>query len=227
MDDRPCRIAVLEDDEATRRYFEQCIRDNEALTLVASFRTLTEAKAWFGARDSQSSHGAEILLTDLGLPDGHGLDLIRALRTTHPSCEILVISVFGDAETVVDCVEAGAVGYIHKDSQPADVAQVILDVRRGASPISPMIARKLLERLRRTSATLPAADVSLTTAESEVLELIAWGYSYTEIARLRSVSIYTVQTHVKNLYRKLAVHSRSEAVYEATQLGLIGPLRTP
>ncbi len=141
MEDRRCRIAVLEDDEATRRYFEQCIRDNEELLLVASFRTLAEANAWFGDRSSQSSHGAEILLTDLGLPDGHGLDLIRSLRTTHPSCEILVISVFGDAETVVDCVEAGAVGYIHKDSQPADVAQVILDVRRGASPISPMIAR--------------------------------------------------------------------------------------
>jgi len=227
METRPCRVAVLEDDEPTRRYFEECIRGHDGLVLVASFRTLAEASAWFGSGSARELHEADVLLTDLGLPDGHGLPLIRALRTTHPSCEVLVISVFGDAETVVDCVEAGAVGYIHKDSQPADVAQVILDVRRGASPISPMIARKLLERLRGSPAVAPTTDVSLTTAESEVLELIARGYAHGEIARLRAVSIHTVQTHVKNLYRKLAVHSRTEAVYEATQLGLIGPLRTP
>jgi DNA-binding NarL/FixJ family response regulator len=217
----PWRVAVLEDDAGTRRYFEQCVRDHPGLELAAAFGTLSDAQAWF------SSHSADVLLTDLGLPDGHGLSLIRALRTSHPDCEILVISVFGDAETVVDCVEAGAVGYLHKDSAPEDVAQVILDVRRGASPISPMIARKLLERLRAPAAVAPAAEVTLTAAESEVLELIARGYAYAEIARLRGVSIHTVQTHVKHLYSKLAVHSRSEAVYEATQLGLLGPLRTP
>ena len=225
MEGTPCRVAVLEDDDATRRFFEQCVRDHPALALVASFRTLAEASAWFGDAAARPAHEADVLLSDLGLPDGHALSLIRALRTTHPRCEVLVISVFGDAETVVDCVEAGAVGYIHKDSQPEDVAQVILDVRRGASPISPMIARRLLERLRAPAAA-PAAPVTLTAAESEVLELIARGYAYAEIARLRGVTIHTVQTHVKHLYSKLAVHSRSEAVYEATQLGLLGPLRS-
>lgn len=220
MDASPCRVALLEDHEPTRRYFEQCVRANAGLRLVGSFGRLRDAEEFF-VRDE-----ADVLLTDLALPDGHGLTLIHRLRESHPECEVLVISVFGDEESVIACVEAGAVGYIQKDSQPDDVAQVILDVRRGASPISPMIARRLLERMRKPEAPPNAeATVTLTSSESEILELIARGYAYAEIARLRGVSISTIQTHVKHLYAKLAVHSRSEAVFEASQLGLIASLR--
>lgn len=216
-----CRVAILEDHAPTRDYFARCVRNHAALELVGCFASMREARAWFEMNE------ADVFLTDLGLPDGHGLSLIRSLRESHPRCEVLVISVFGDAETVIDCVEAGAVGYIHKDSQPEDVAKVILEVRSGASPISPMIARGVLERLRRQGGNeRPSADVALSPAESDVLELIARGYAYAEIARLRGVSIGTVQTHVKRLYAKLAVHSRSEAVFEATQLGLLGGLRS-
>ena len=121
-------------------------------------------------------------------------------------------------------------GYIHKDSRPADVAQVILDVKHGASPISPMIARKLLERLRRgqarpATAAATTVEVMLTPRESDVLELVARGYAYAEIARLQGVSMHTVQSHIKHLYAKLAVHSRSEAVFEASRMGLLGSLR--
>ena len=216
-----CRVAVLEDHTPTREYFAQCVRDHAGLALAGCFRSIREAQVWF------ASHEADVFLTDLGLPDGHALSLIRSLRASHPHCDVLVISVFGDAETVIDCVEAGAVGYIHKDSQPEDVAQVILEVRNGASPISPMIARGVLERIRgRTSVDREAAAVALSPTESEVLELIARGYAYAEIARLRGISIGTVQTHVKHLYAKLAVHSRSEAVFEATQLGLLESMRS-
>lgn len=221
MKTAPCRVAVLEDHGPTRDYFARCVRSHPALELAGCFGSIREARGWF------AGHDADVLLTDLGLPDGHGLSLIKALRESHPRCDVLVISVFGDAETVIDCVEAGAVGYIHKDPQPDDVAKVILEVRSGASPISPMIARGVLERLRARSANeRPAAEVSLSPAESDVIELIARGYAYAEIARLRGVSIGTVQTHVKRLYAKLAVHSRSEAVFEATQLGLLSSLRS-
>lgn len=218
----PWRVVVLEDDPPTQQYFAQCVRKHPELELAACLSSLGQARAWFAA------HDADVLLTDLGLPDGHGISLIRELRESRPRCEILVISIFGDADTVIDCVESGAVGYIQKDSQPEDVAQVILDVRNGASPISPMIARRLLERIRDRSSGPPAqVEIVLTPAESEVLELISRGYSYAEIARLRGVSIGTVQTHVKHLYAKLEVHSRSEAVFEATQLGLLGGSRVP
>jgi DNA-binding NarL/FixJ family response regulator len=136
-----------------------------------------------------------------------------------------VVSVFGDEDTVIACVEAGAVGYIHKDSTPADVAQVIVDVRQGASPISPMIARKLLERMRRKPVARTAPGGLLSPRESEVLELIARGYGYAEIARLQGVTMHTVQSHIKNLYGKLAVHSRSEAVFEATRMGLLDSMK--
>ena len=224
MTTTPWRVVVLEDDTDTRVFFEHCVAAHPQLQLSASFATLAEALGWFG------TNTADVLLTDLSLPDGHGLTLIRDVARRQPTCEILVVSVFGDEDTVLACVEAGAVGYIHKDSRPADVAQIIIDVKHGASPISPMIARKLLERLRRASSLASSAAsgigaVVLTPRESEVLELVARGYAYAEIARLQGVSMHTVQTHIKNLYAKLAVHSRSEAVFEASRMGLLGSLR--
>jgi DNA-binding NarL/FixJ family response regulator len=148
---------------------------------------------------------------------------------------MLVVSMFGDEENVVASIEAGAVGYVHKDDEAADIAQTLLAVKQGASPISPMIARHLLRRMQPRSAAQPdpalaldvdvsqAGDpaVSLTKREQEVLEYIARGFSYAEIARLQGITVHTVQTYIKKLYGKLAVHSRSEAVYEANRLGLL------
>jgi DNA-binding NarL/FixJ family response regulator len=147
-------------------------------------------------------------------------------------------------------------GYIHKDSAMDDVARTILDMRAGASPISPMIARRLLTRFQRGTSTTTdpigpagptaalarhhsradrgsqanepfalntfaqAADL-LTPREHEVLALIARGYSYAEVARLQTVTVHTVQSHIKRLYHKLAVSSKTEAVFEATRLGLL------
>jgi DNA-binding NarL/FixJ family response regulator len=138
---------------------------------------------------------------------------------------------FGDDEHVLASIEAGALGYIHKDCSPDDVAQVILEMKGGASPISPMIARKLLARYAglRTNALVAATSPQqpvggvrpLTAREQDVLSLIARGFSYAEVARLLSVSVHTVQAHIKSLYAKLAVHSKNEAVFEATRLGLI------
>ncbi|MEP7300706.1 MAG: response regulator transcription factor [Caldimonas sp.] len=219
------RVVLLEDDADTRMFFESCVAAHPMLALTGSFATLGRARAWFEANT------ADVLLTDLSLPDGHGLTLIREVALRQPACEILVVSVFGDEESVLACVEAGAVGYIHKDSRPDDVAQVIIDVMYGASPISPMIARKLLDRLHRGAARALAppapgfVTVALTPRESDVLELVARGYAYAEIARLQGISMHTVQSHIKNLYAKLAVHSRSEAVFEASRMGLLDSLR--
>jgi len=216
MPDHRWHVAILEDDPDTRAYFERCVAAHVQLELAAAFGTLSSARAWF------ETHTADVLLTDLALPDGHGLSLIKEVAVRQPGCDILVVSVFGDEDTVIACVEAGAVGYIHKDSRPQDVAQIILDVKRGASPISPMIARKLLQRMRLQASALPVQEGSkLSPRESEVLELIARGYAYSEIARLQGVTMHTVQSHIKNLYAKLAVHSRSEAVFEASRLGLL------
>jgi DNA-binding NarL/FixJ family response regulator len=143
---------------------------------------------------------------------------------------VLIISVFGDEEHVLSGIAAGAVGYLHKDAGIGDVAQAILDVKSGAAPISPMIARRVLEGYRSLqgehagpAGAAPASQPRgiLSTREQEVLRLIARGFSYSEIARLKHLSVHTVQTHIKNLYGKLAVHSKNEAVFEATRLGIL------
>ncbi|MCX7329844.1 MAG: response regulator transcription factor [Hyphomicrobiales bacterium] len=214
------RIVLLEDDEASRQYFEASIREHPGLALQASFSRLRDAQAWL------ETHAADLLLTDLALPDGHGLELIYRLKTLQPACETLVISVLGDEDTVLACLEAGAVGYIQKDAQPDDIGQIVLEVKQGGSPISPMIARKLLERLKSQpplpeQRTADAPQVQLTARESDVLRLVARGYTYAEIADMEGISMHTVQMHIKHLYRKLEVHSRGEAVYQASLMGLM------
>lgn len=221
------KVALVEDDADTRGWLEAGVASAPALELVGSFAALKPAHAWF------EHHDTDVLLADLALPDGHALSLIREVASRKrpdgsARTDVLVMSVFGDEETVLRCIEAGAVGYIHKDASPENIARVILDVRRGASPISPMIARGLLARFRKRpaitrQASSDAFDVDLTPAESEVLTLIARGHTYVEIGRSRGVSINTVQSQIKVLYSKLAVHSRGEAVYEATRRGLIDP----
>jgi DNA-binding NarL/FixJ family response regulator len=219
-------VVVVEDVLPNRLFLESCVQADARLSLAASFGTLGEAQAWF------EGHSADLLLTDLGLPDGSGLTLMRQVHRQWPECDMLVVSMFGDEENVIASIEAGAVGYVHKDDEAADIAETLLAVKQGASPISPMIARHLLRRMRPelTAAAMVAPPqepdpeaqaVSLSRREQEVLEHIARGFSYVEIARQQGITVHTVQTYIKKLYGKLAVHSRSEAVYEANRLGLL------
>ena len=221
------QVLVVEDDPHTRDFFAAAVRRHPKLALAAAVGTVQQALAALDAPGSRF----DVLLTDLGLPDGSGLQVIRHAARGHPLCESLVISMFGDEENVLASIEAGALGYIHKDSAPEDIAGTVLEMKLGGSPISPMIARRVLAQYRGARPSAPDAPPPITVArsegpalsprEQEVLELIARGFSYAEIARLKAVSVHTVQTHVKNLYKKLAVRSRGEAVYEATQLGLL------
>jgi DNA-binding NarL/FixJ family response regulator len=229
-------VLVVEDDSRARTFFEASVQRSPRLYWLGSAGTVQEALAWL----ARTTTIPDVLLVDLGMPDGTGLDVIRDAVTRFPGCEPLVVSVFGDEENVLASIEAGAVGYIHKDAAPEDIAQTIVEMKAGASPISPMIARRVLAKYRSLqSAALPGVAAGaesgaapeavseesdrglLSAREHEVLTLIARGFSYAEIARLKGLSVHTVQTHIKNLYGKLAVHSKSEAVFEATRLGLL------
>ncbi len=231
------RVLIVEDDVSTREFFADSVSRCAELQLVADVGTCEEASALI----EDATQTIDILLTDLALPDGSGLDLIRLAARTRPGCEALVISMFGDEDSVLSSVEAGALGYIQKDFTPDNIAHTILEMKAGASPISPMIARRVLAKYHAmhlvergfvagpgpsSAPPLPAPTEGralLSTREQEVLELIARGFSYGEISRLKAVSVHTIQSHIKNLYAKLAVHSRSEAVYEATRMGLLQP----
>lgn len=208
-----------------RAFFSASVAGSIHLGLAGVLSSVADAIAWLDA----PGRVVDVLLVDLGLPDGSGLEVIRHAGRTHAACEALVVSMFGDEANVLASIEAGALGYIHKDATPDDIAQTIMDMKAGASPISPMIARSVLTKYRLSQQQAPVDEaqtdcdlqVGLSPREQEVLNLIARGFSYAEIAQLQGVSVHTVRTHIKSLYGKLAVHSRGEAVFEASKLGLL------
>lgn len=210
-------VLLVEDDPPTRYRLANIIGEHQQLSLLAACENLAEARAVLVKANP------DVLLTDLGLPDGHGTTLIREVRQKNDQIEIMVISVFGDERNVLNAIEAGATGYLLKDSDARYVAESILELIAGGSPISPSIARHLLRRFNKPKEVLPENTVlpALTKREMEVLQGVAKGLTYSEIAGLLGMSPNTVTSHIKHIYRKLEVRSRSEAVFEAVQMGLI------
>ena len=213
-------IVIVEDDEVTRARLSQIVAEHRDLELIAAVGTFAAARATLG-----SGARVDVALVDLQLPDGDGIALIREVRARPDAPEVIVISVFGDEGHVVAAIEAGATGYLLKDGRSCDVAGAIIDLLAGGSPISPAIARHLLQRFQgpRSGPDAAAHDPRdmLTARECEVLEVLARGFTYDEAAQILGVSFHTVASHVKHIYGKLAVGSRSEAIYEATQLGIL------
>jgi DNA-binding NarL/FixJ family response regulator len=221
------KIALIEDDGHTRTriasLLARCLPDAS----VTSFERLATALTFA----AQAQHLQDYWLVDLGLPDGSGVDLIRAVRAKDAGAHILVISVFGDVDNVLRSIEAGANGYLLKDAVDKDLVDALAAMEQGGTPLSPMIASRLLETMRtplipakpqpvRLVAVLQTASV-LTPKETELLNLLSRGYTYAEAAELIQLALSTIQTHVRGIYAKLAVGSRAEAVFEAKAMGLI------
>jgi DNA-binding NarL/FixJ family response regulator len=218
----PVTVLIVEDDAVTRKSLCLAIESEPALKLLAAFDSVKPSLAWL---ETQS---ADVLMTDLGLPDGSGIEVIHACAQRYPDTDIMVVTMSSDEASVLACIEAGASGYVLKDAGGSmDLARAVLDLRAGGAPMSPVIARMVLAKVRdgrketTTNATQNASTTSLTKREAAILDLIAQGDSYGEVAKLLSVSVGTVQTHIKNIYGKLAVHSRGEAVFEAHRRGLL------
>lgn len=213
------RVVLTEDDKPVRERLERIVGGWDRGELLAVCTTLAEAKAAIDA------HEIDLLITDLRLPDGNGIDAIRLLRARHPTAEAMVISILADERTVLDAIEAGASGYLLKDADPRDLIEAIDDLMAGQSPISPSIARVLVRRLsdREDAPAAPASPpaTALTPRETDILWGIAKGFTYGELAERLGISKQTVPVHIRNIYRKLQASNRSEAVYEAARLGLI------
>lgn len=214
-----CRVLLLEDDEPLRQRFAAILAGWPGGRLVAACGTLGEAIAVLEAGP------IDLLVTDLRLPDGHGVQAIRRLRTLHPHAEAIVISVLADNGAVLAAIEAGATGYLLKDVTPSELVEALEELLAGGSPISSSIARVLVRRLGQDSDRPALSEsgppVALTPREQDILWGIAKGLTYAEVAERLGLSRQTVPVHIKNIYRKLHVGNRSEAVFEATRLGLI------
>jgi DNA-binding NarL/FixJ family response regulator len=226
------RVAVVEDDLGFQAALGRALGATTDMALTGKAVTRAQGLALLQGAP------ADVLLVDLGLPDGSGIDVIQAATRLWPQCAIMVSTTFGDETHVMRSIEAGAAGYLLKDSDSVEIADEIRSLMAGGSPISPIIARQVLRRFRSTPAAGPGADspalddapasrpaddapASLSPREREVLNYITKGFTVDEIAGLMKVSHYTVQSFVRRIYSKLKVRSKAEAIYEARHQGIL------
>lgn len=210
-------VLIVEDDARFRDAFVRAISLADDMQLLGSAPNFASGLALLDS-------APDVLLVDLQLPDGNGIDLIREAALRIPDCDVMVVTIFGDERHVLDSIEAGATGYLLKDMPHAELVEQIRVLHAGGSPISPIIARQLLTRFAVPAAATPikSAELSpLSEQEIKVLTLSAKGFSYDEIAALMQVSRHTVQTYVKRSYRKLQVNSKVDALSEARRLKLL------
>ena len=219
----PIHVALVEDDPGFSDALSQALQDATDMRLAGMAATQAEGLALL------NKPPADVLLVDLGLPDGSGIEVIRAASRLWPSCHIMVSTTFGDEMHVMRSLEAGAAGYLLKDSSATRMVDEIRSLAGGGSPISPIIARLVLARFRQApaaaenkeAAPTPAPESPLSVREKEVLDYITKGFTTQEIAKLMELSHFTVRTFVRRIYSKLKVTSKAEAIYEARTLGLL------
>jgi DNA-binding NarL/FixJ family response regulator len=215
-------VALVEDDIGFQNSFAAAIGNADDMALVCTAHNVAQAKAMLD-RDP-----LDVLVVDLGLPDGSGIEVIRAAHAAWPECGIMVSTTFADEKHVIASIEAGAAGYLLKDSSPEKIADEIRALHGGGSPISPRIARQILLHFRphetppqQPEAPPPELASPLSPRERQTLELITKGFSYDEIAELMQISRNTVMTFVRRIYQKLEVRSKAEAIYEARNYGIL------
>jgi len=215
-------VAIVEDDPDFSRALSRVVESAPDMRLTGQAGSQAEGLAML------SGPPADVLLVDLGLPDGSGIEVIRAAARQWPSCSIMVSTNFGDETHVMRSIEAGAAGYLLKDSSPARMGDEIRSLANGGSPISPIIARQVLARFRNAPpapvpdpATPEEEAPQLSQREKEVLDYITKGFTVQEIAGLMQLSHFTVKTFVRRIYSKLKVSSKAEAIFEARNHGLL------
>lgn len=215
---RALSIAILEDDVAVASRLSRILLASPLIGSVHEYHSNNELLA------ALRKEKFNILLADIGLPDGHGTTSISAASKIQPNCHCIVISAMSDASTIMKAVEAGAIGYLHKDDDAAQIISSIELALSGGSPISPSIARQIIMRVKSEAPKSdPSFDSSglLTPRQKEVLQILAKGLSYSETADVLNISANTLPVHVRNIYAKLHAHNRTEAISEARVLGII------
>lgn len=219
----PVPVLIVEDEdliqERLRKILAELGYDNDGLIFAKNLK-----EAFLHIEQQHIS----LALVDLGLPDGNGIELIEKLRAQDSSALILVISAWSTQESLFSAIKAGATGYVLKERDDAEVLLSIRSILRGGAPIDPFIAQEILKQISASVITaakdgksLDSEVVLLTNRETEILDLVAQGMSNKEIAEQLFVSKYTVESHIKHIYRKLSVTKRTKAVSTARSLGIL------
>ncbi len=210
----PVPVAIVEDSRDLRLGMSYIFEGSDRCRCVGAF---SRAETLLQEIDSCRP---QVVLMDIGLPGMNGVEATRCLKQSHPGTEIVILSVFEDDDNIFRAICAGASGYVTKPVMPQRLIEVVEEAASGATPISPHIARRML-RLFKRHVPIPGTDYDLTPREREVLEHLVAGLDFAEIAEQLIVSVYTVRAHIRNIYEKLHVHSKSQAVAKALREGLI------
>lgn len=208
------KVAFIEDDEVTRDCLSMLVRGTEGYSCVGSFPSVEDAlRQGFTA-------SPDVLLLDIHLPGMLGSEAVKLFTSKFPRMQILMLTVYAEQDKIFESICNGASGYLLKKTPPAKLLESILEAHEGGAPMTPEIARKVLRLFQKTAAPEDVDD-KLTPHELRLLSLLAKGTSYREAASQFNVSINTIRYHIRNIYEKLHVHSKSEAVGKALRLRLI------
>lgn len=204
----PIKVAIIEDVREVREGLATLINGTSGFSCVGSFRSMEAAIADLGRADP------DVVLTDIGLPGMDGIAGIKILREKFPDLPCLALTVYDDDERIFAALCAGALGYLLKNTQPARLLDSLREVKAGGAPMSPEVARRVI-KLFQNFTPPQNATYSLTPQEKELLRMLVEGHSYKTAAHQLEISIHTVSFHLRNVYEKLQVHSKSEAVAKA------------
>jgi DNA-binding NarL/FixJ family response regulator len=208
------RVAIIEDRRETRDGLTALINGTDGYKCTGSFRSMEEALRLI------HEELPDVALVDIGLPGMSGIEGIRELKERHPGLVMLVLTVYDDDERIFDALCAGAHGYLLKKTPPARLLEGLRDAANGGSPVSPEVARRVIELFREVRPP-EHADYRLSPHELRLLRLLVEGHNYRTAAVELGVSINTISFHMRNIYEKLQVHSKSEAVSKALRQRLI------
>jgi DNA-binding NarL/FixJ family response regulator len=204
----PIRVAIIEDVREVREGLAMLISGTSGFLCVGRFRSMEAAIA------SLSNTDTDVVLTDIGLPGMDGIAGIKILRERFPELPCLALTVYDDDDRIFSALCAGAVGYLLKNTQPARLLDSLREVRAGGAPMSPEVARRVIKLFQNFTPPQNAA-YHLTPQEKELLKMLVEGHSYKTAAHEMKISVHTVSFHLRNVYEKLQVHSKSEAVAKA------------
>ena len=210
----PVKVALVEDDHSTREGLRLLIHGSQGFRCTGAYESVEEALPALALEQP------EVLLMDINLPGMSGREGVRVVKERWPAIEVLMLSVYGEQESVFESICNGAAGYLLKKTPPARLLEAIQEAREGGSPMSPEIARKVVVLFRRTPRP-EQPERQLTPRELQLLALLAEGQGYGEAGDLMAVSENTIRNYIRSIYEKLHVHSKSEAVSKALRQGLI------